>query len=275
MLHAKLHGKLRYDADGNAKLSEDSLTSTIFERLAYLPDDRLIAILFDPSLWPLRPPSGLPTSVGPVTFWPLWTWPKTIASAVTRRSTEPDLIIEFDDRILMIEAKRHDGTLSQYGDQLADEWWTAFHKFTDGRPISILAVSGLRNPERELRVLKRKALNRLAALSHGEFDDRPESFHLGYVSWRDLYLMTRKALSHDRPEQNRLLEDIGSGLVRHGVRLTAPCWLDDMQKVPWSILNNPLATDHFRRPDLPPLGFKGEMRTCSNFFRDGSFHDRG
>lgn len=245
MLHAKLHGKLRYDAEGNAKLLEDSLTSTVFERLAYLPDDRLIAILFDLSLWPLHPPPIFPASIESVTFWPLWAWPQTTTPAVTRRSTEPDLVIEFNDRILMIEAKRHDETPTQYGDQLADEWWTARHKFIDGRPISVLAVSGLRHPKRELEGLKRDALNRLASLSHGEFDHRPETFDLGYASWRDLYLLTRKALSHDRPEQNRLLEDIGSGLIRHGVRLTDPCWLDDMLKIHWSTLKNPLATDHF------------------------------
>lgn len=274
MLHAKLHGKLRYDAEGNAKLLEDGLTSTVFERLAYLPDHQLIAILFDPSLWPLHPPaSGLPASVGSIAFWPLWTWPKATAPAVTRRSTEPDLVIEFDDRILIIEAKRHDETLSQYGDQLADEWWTACHKFADGRPISVLAVSGLRDPKRELEGLKRDALNRLSALSNGEFDDRPETFDLGYASWRDLYLLTRKVLSHNRPEQNRLLEDIGSGLIRHGVRLTDPCWLDDMQKIHWSSLKKPLATDHFRRPDLLPLRFQDGIRTCPNFFRDGIFHD--
>lgn len=271
MLHAKLHGKLRYDAEGKVKLQEDSLTSTVFERLAYLPDRQFVAILFDPSLWPLHPLSRRPASLGSITFWPLWPWPKATTPTVTRRSIEPDLVIEFDDRILIVEAKRYDETLAQYGDQLADEWWTARHIFTDGRPISILAISGLRNPKHELKGLKREALNRLTGLSP---EGQLETFDLGYASWRDLYLLTRTALSHDRPEQCRLLDDIGSGLIRHGVRLTEPCWLDELPTKSWVALKTPFAAGHFRRPDLPPLTSQGGIRTSPDFFQGGQRHER-
>src|SRR4051795_6676708 len=57
MLNAILHGKKlgtgleRIRLSENFSGTEDTLTSTVFERLLYLLDEILIAIIFDPSIW--------------------------------------------------------------------------------------------------------------------------------------------------------------------------------------------------------------------------------
>src|SRR3954447_22880320 len=128
MLNAILHGKkLGTGLEGirlseNFSGAEDTLTSTVFERLLYLPDEILIAIVFDPSIWTSS--TKLPRGVNNCEFWPWWEPEKikpiaeldttspsgmsdgSLTMTADQKFIQPDLVIDFDDRILIIEAKR-------------------------------------------------------------------------------------------------------------------------------------------------------------------------
>lgn len=265
MLKAHLHGKLRRSAedDDAVRPLEDTTTAILFERLAYLPDDILINILFAPSLWGGQAIGPLPRTVEDVAFWPRWSWQETDNNC---RWLEPDLAITFDTGLLVIEAKRFDrASSSQDPGQIAREWWAASLRQT---PVWILAVSGLPNGKAGLPALRQDALGHIRRLSRGA--DHAADFHLGYGSWRTLYDITHAALSvGDRAEHRRLLADLREGLSNHGVAISHPVWLADFLGQPWASLHltagAPPAFPLWHREFLP-LDTQGGIRTDAAFF---------
>src|ERR1700732_5022612 len=126
MLNAILNGKKYGTGLEGIQISEefvgaeDTLTSTVFERLLYLPDESIITILFSPNVW-VNPLDKVPQEINDHEFWPWWK-PTTIiatdgldtaedgacGSGVTiqdQKFIQPDLVIKFDDRVLIIETK--------------------------------------------------------------------------------------------------------------------------------------------------------------------------
>lgn len=115
MLHAILHGKAgRIEQEGESlrwrdlfKGSEDLLTATFFGRLPHLSDDALRAVLY----FLLGE-----NSLDPSTFQRLDLWPK-LASLQDRRYVEPDVLLRFDDALVVIEVKPPFG-----GVQYCEQW---------------------------------------------------------------------------------------------------------------------------------------------------------
>ncbi|MBL0664510.1 hypothetical protein [Aeromonas caviae] len=115
MLYAILHGKAgRIEREGESlrwrdlfKGSEDLLTATFFGRLPHLSDGALGAVL--------RFLLG-DNSLDPATFQRLELWPK-LASLQDRRYVEPDVLLHFDDALVVIEVKPPFG-----GDQYREQW---------------------------------------------------------------------------------------------------------------------------------------------------------
>jgi hypothetical protein len=139
----------------------DTLTSTVSERLLYLPDEMLGDILCGQSIWGDLTPQR-PMLIKEVEFWPWWECPVGCCAiglnmlslfgqpgvrpelADNRSVVQPDLVIMFDDRVLVIEAKRRDFCRMQDPKQLACEYNTACDRHP-GMPVWLLAVGGLRN----------------------------------------------------------------------------------------------------------------------------------
>ncbi|MGN4933984.1 hypothetical protein ACTFBW_08640 [Aeromonas rivipollensis] len=115
MLHAILRGKAgRIEREGESlrwrdlfKGSEDLLTATFFGRLPHLSDGALRAVL--------RFLLG-DNPLDPATFQRLELWPK-LASLQDRRYVEPDVLLHFDDALVVIEVKPPFG-----GDQYREQW---------------------------------------------------------------------------------------------------------------------------------------------------------
>ena len=115
MLHAILRGKAgRIEREGESlrwrdlfKGSEDLLTATFFGRLPHLSDGALRALL--------RFLLG-DNPLDPATFQRLELWPK-LASLQDRRYVEPDVLLHFDDALVVIEVKPPFG-----GDQYREQW---------------------------------------------------------------------------------------------------------------------------------------------------------
>lgn len=130
MIHAALHGKL--DCLG----SEDALTCAVFTRLRYLPPQVLgewLTTARNHSDVTAR--AALRTAEPVIEFWP------SIKDTLRGQGlVEPDIILRFDDEILVIEAKlwssksqTRDGV-----DQLAREWRGAIDYY--GAHVRVSAV---------------------------------------------------------------------------------------------------------------------------------------
>lgn len=141
MLTAYQHNKInrRY-----LKTNEDALTSSIFERLKYLPPkvffDILSAACF--SEFP-----ELDYSDGyEIVFWPKWNSEGTSNS----NYVEPDVFIQLKEEVIIIEAKRTDSK-QQYKNQWINEitaYRNEYHE--DLKKIHFIALGGLYTKKREV-----------------------------------------------------------------------------------------------------------------------------
>ncbi len=99
MIYAVKHNKV----DRNQfKLNEDSLTSSVFERLMYLPKEMFQHIL-EKALYDTIPLLDL-TSLESVEYWPNWSANGTSNSS----HVQPDVFIRTQKADIIIETKRYD-----------------------------------------------------------------------------------------------------------------------------------------------------------------------
>jgi hypothetical protein len=130
MIHAALYGKL------DCLDSEDALTCAVFTRLRYLPSQILgewltsARNLADPAA-----KTALRTAEPVIEFWP------SIKDTLRGHgSVEPDIVLRFDDEIVVIEAKLW-SSKSQTGeglDQLARQWRSAVDHYGAHARVSAL-----------------------------------------------------------------------------------------------------------------------------------------
>jgi hypothetical protein len=265
MLNALLRGKRRGTGvdGGSFDALEDTATATLFERLSYLPDDVLIQILFARDIW--GSDVLKPEKVEALSFWPRWSLPESDGENGT---VEPDVAIEFDDRLLVIEAKRFDNVAMQRSDQLAREWRAA-RRENPRKPVWLLAVAGLRDScSRTLDTMRQQVLTDLVRAA-GE--DAGCELRLGHVPWYGLFGLIEGALAA-LPQHRRLLRDMREGLALHGVRVARPVWFAELLEPAWGCLCPITATaadfPRLHMP-LPPLDSSGGITTDpSNFSLD-------
>lgn len=234
MLNAVIAGKKRGTGLEGARLilgqaqgAEDVITSTVFERLAYLPDE-----LFSAALTGL-----LGTKFGPIeeiVFWPSWYLPDG-------RRVEPDVLITDGQLSLLVEAKRHDHTRRQYGEQLAAELQAGWLDGNLAVDCTLLALGGLA----DLSDSTRDALyqNIVAALPPGT-DYR---FKLICRSWQQLFSALEEQLEHHPAAGlQRLLVDIADCYSWHGLRTHRMLWLSALK--PAHLGTHTSAFEHWKLP---------------------------
>lgn len=118
MLKAAQSGKYRGTVlagefgDGRQGLFEDLLTSSVFERISYLPDET-IAELFDRITKSARAETGELGDFQDMLFWPQY--------ELNGRRVEPDVVVEFGELVVGIEAKRPVPGVTQTEAQLLEQ----------------------------------------------------------------------------------------------------------------------------------------------------------
>lgn len=135
---------------------EDSLTSSVFERLSLLSDENLWWVLRNACDKQSLAENPLPDSacdkqkveplsknVGKlekVELWPRW----KADSQLERNNSyvEPDVFLRFEKLDIIVEAKRQDFTQSQNKAQWENELGAWFQEFKGGRPVLLLAIGG-------------------------------------------------------------------------------------------------------------------------------------
>ena len=135
MLSAILHGKKTGSGLAGTRLkigetqgAEDILTSSVFERIAYLPDE--VFSLFIQNLL-----NGYDFGhLYEIEFWPYW--------EINNARIEPDVVLVNQmQQTIIVEAKRYDNTQQQYAHQLANEIQAAYNNEIND-PI-LLTVGGM------------------------------------------------------------------------------------------------------------------------------------
>lgn len=208
MLTAILQGKRRGSGlEGaaqqlsNATGSEDLLTSLVFERVSYLSDDALSAF------WTAL----LPEDVDPfgrierIEFWPRF--------ELEGRLVEPDVLLETENALIVVEAKRWDQVDMQYAAQAVQELLAvaAGEPRAEELPLVLLLVGGRQDtsPEStsafETVVQEQLVGERLFAEAT-----------IRAVKWTDM-LKAFGAVAHLHSGYERMRDDVESGLRFHGL----------------------------------------------------------
>jgi hypothetical protein len=193
-----------------AEGAEDVLTASVFERLAYLPDELLTAVLSELLGEPFGPLQA-------IEYWPSWRLPDG-----TR--VEPDVLLQDAQRCVLIEAKRHDHVRQQSPRQLANELLAGWHGEYLGDSCILLKLGGLEDASENGRQrLLGEVLDRLPAGSATRFS-------LVCRSWQQLYQALESQLDPESPAGlQRLLDDIAKCYAWHGLRTHPMRWLADLQ----------------------------------------------
>jgi len=217
MINALIRGKFSL----NEEVKEDTLTASVFDYLFLLPDKIMWDILRNAN----PENSHLPKYVGKIEaidYWPKWST-KDIDNVRNKNYIEPDVFVEFEGALILIEAKRYDEN------QQKPEQWS--------NHISVLRA----NNEYDINV---KPLLYFAI--GGLFDDKPTSilvnddtFIVSKLRWMhllkilDKYLKNLKlseAYSITISPQIRILETINEALALHGYFLPIHKWLHDIKQ---------------------------------------------
>jgi hypothetical protein len=106
MFKYQLHKLTKGKKEARAVLLEDILTSDVFGLMAYLPYEFMLRSFLSKvrvknSGSHFKVPFNEPTRFD---FWPSYSWP-TDLPVLNRDSIEPDAVIEWDDSLIIVEAK--------------------------------------------------------------------------------------------------------------------------------------------------------------------------
>ena len=134
MIYAVKHNKVNRAI---YKANEDALTSSIFERFMYLPQE-LTQHIFTEALLDSIPDLDL-TKFESIRYWPNWSPEDT--TNTTR--VEPDVFIRTNNQDIIIEAKRHDEN-QQDPKQWGREIQAYNNEYSDDeKPLVFIALGGL------------------------------------------------------------------------------------------------------------------------------------
>lgn len=210
---------------GQAEGAEDVITASVFERLAYLPDD-----LFSATLTTLL---GVAFgAIKSIDFWPSWYLPDG-------RRVEPDVVISDGQHSLLVEAKRHDYSRQQYAGQLAAELQAGWAEGKLAENCILLTLGGLTD------------------LSHNTYEGLYQNiikalppcndyrFKLVCCSWQELFCILEDELKkQSEPGLQRMLSDVSDCYSWHGLRTHRMLWLNALK--PAHLTTNPSIFDQWK-----------------------------
>ena len=125
------------------KTNEDSLTSFVFEKLSYLPNE-LFEFIIKNSVNDTLPVIDFKT-INDIIFWPHW----DSANTGNKKFVEPDVLLRFENHDVLIEAKRYDKN-QQYSAQWRNEIIAYENEYkTDNKALVFIALGGINKYETE------------------------------------------------------------------------------------------------------------------------------
>ena len=141
MIYAIKHNKVNRAI---FKANEDALTSSIFERLMYLPQE-LLHHIFATALFDDIENLEL-HQIESIAFWPNW----DPAYTANKTHVQPDVFIRTAKQDIIIEGKRYDAN-QQYADQWKNEIQAYYNEYADeSKPLLFIALGGLYTHETQI-----------------------------------------------------------------------------------------------------------------------------
>ncbi|MGO8867971.1 MAG: hypothetical protein ACLQME_15865 [Alphaproteobacteria bacterium] len=270
MLNAILGGKAgRAELNGQSiswasvyQSSEDLLTATVFERLAYLPTGLMWRLLRDSTFTK----GVLPVSLGELVqtrFWPVHTHPDN-------GQVIPDVVIGLDRGALIVEAKRFDHDY-QYAEQWAREWAAFFHERAKdnvadtpgGEEVYLLAIGGFeKNDPGRVSDMIKSAQELLSNVKGKAPPLRVVACRWG--GFADGIRAVRKARQGiwDYSGLRAVIADLDAALEFHGYG--PGTWLEDLTNDNWTTIDNLAGALNLLRPTqinqpAPPASDWGQL----------------
>lgn len=207
MLQALLHSKLKASFENPSfSPSEDTLTSSVFGILQYLPDDTLWQIV--------RNSCGegkqfLPETIGEIEYIDFWPQYGDVEGTTNRSYVEPDVLLVTEKYYVIIEAKKYDG-----GGQYLTQWKNeirAVNNEDDTKEILFVAMGGNSTLlHEEIPVELKKGV---------------KTYIINRGSWFNLLNEIQK-LERNK-ETKRLANDVIQAMNRHGFMQTI--WLESFK----------------------------------------------
>ncbi|PME29182.1 hypothetical protein BCV39_08655 [Vibrio sp. 10N.286.55.E10] len=220
MLKAILHGKagrIEYNKDESVswsslfKAREDLLTSTFFERFAYLSDDvqtQILASCFSLSPDDFQAKFGAFQSID---YWPRY----ELSEGGESRQVEPDLVIRFELCNLIVEVKPPEG-----GDQYYEQWQREVASFIQSDehnelPLHFLAIGRI----------EASNATQWAELLHERYDCLKT---VSATKWQAVTDNLVKLIEGDgiSPTDRRVLTDMLEALALYGLKTNSFEWHD-------------------------------------------------
>jgi hypothetical protein len=145
MIYAVKHNKVNRAI---YKANEDALTSAIFERFMYLPQE-LVQHIFTTALFDSIEGLNL-NQIESIEYWPSWSSKQTTNS----KRVEPDVLIHTATQDIIIEAKRYDAK-QQSKTQWKNEIQGYYNEYAeDEKELVFIALGGLHSNQTEVIVVK-------------------------------------------------------------------------------------------------------------------------
>ncbi len=226
MLKAILHGKagrIEHCKDESVswsqlfKAREDLLTSTIFERFAYLTDEVQHTLLMH---WFKQHHGTIPPSFGEfidITYWQRFTHQHDKGS----NQVEPDLILHFEHCNIIVEVKPPAG-----GDQYFEQWHKEIESFLQSeddspKDLYFLAIG---------RIEKKQALEWANKLLSKQESNPLKG--IAAIKWDAVAAHLVELLNNDQAsnalnissQEKRILNDILDGLSLYGLQTSPFTW---------------------------------------------------
>jgi hypothetical protein len=218
MLKYQIHKLSKGGKEARSVLLEDILTSDVFGLMSYFSYDFLLRVfLEDISARNLDSNFSVP-SVEPIklNFWESIGWPETLPK-LGRKGIEPDVVIEWDDTLLFVEAKFLSPTDPE---ELLREFLVGTSQTSGQKRFFILLIDRNLSPqnvssqEGSLRITIPEYLERrLKKLNLSNNIATEVSHSFLWINWQSFYLLIEELLKKSKSNEISKVNSMGEKIL--------------------------------------------------------------
>lgn len=218
MLKYQIHKLSKGGKEARSVLLEDILTSDVFGLMSYFSYDFLLRVFLE-DISARNPDSNFSVpSVEPIklNFWESIGWPETLPK-LGRKGIEPDVVIEWDDTLLFVEAKFLSPTDPE---ELLREFLVGTSQTSGQKRFFILLIDRNLSPqnvssqEGSLRITIPEYLERrLKKLNLSNNIATEVSHSFLWINWQSFYLLIEELLKKSKSNEISKVNSMGEKIL--------------------------------------------------------------
>lgn len=218
MLKYQIHKLSKGGKEARSVLLEDILTSDVFGLMSYFSYDFLLRVFLE-DISARNPDSNFSVpSVEPIklNFWESIGWPETLPK-LGRKGIEPDVVIEWDDTLLFVEAKFLSPTDPE---ELLREFLVGTSQTSSQKRFFILLIDRNLSPqnvssqEGSLRITIPEYLERrLKKLNLSNNIATEVSHSFLWINWQSFYLLIEELLKKSKSNEISKVNSMGEKIL--------------------------------------------------------------